>query len=91
MSPTKAKRRADLGNSYERGKALADAYNPGLEEALEERYGELLPEMPRDLIGFVYGQHYDPPGLSYRDRSLATIAALTAFGRTDSSSTSNSH
>ena len=69
-----------MENSYERGKALADAHNPGLEEALEARYGTLLPGMPQDLISFVYGQHYDRPGLSLRDRSLATISALTALG-----------
>lgn len=69
-----------MENSYERGKILADAHNPGLEGALEARYGALLPGMPQDLISFVYGQHYDRPGLSLRYRSLATIAALTAMG-----------
>ncbi|MEO9517130.1 carboxymuconolactone decarboxylase family protein [Roseibium sp.] len=69
-----------MESAYERGKALSEKHNPGLEEALEERYGALLPGMPQDLISFVYGQHYDRPGLSLRDRSLATIAALTALG-----------
>ena len=69
-----------MKSAYERGKALSERHNPGLEEALEERYGTLLPGMPQDLISFVYGQHYDRPGLSLRDRSLATIAALTALG-----------
>lgn len=69
-----------MESSYKRGKALADVHNPGLEEALEARYGALLPGMPQDLISFVYGQHYDRPGLSLRDRSLATISALTALG-----------
>lgn len=69
-----------MEKSYERGKAMADAHNPGLEQALEERYGALLPGMPQDLISFVYGQHYSRQGLSIRDRSLATIAALTSLG-----------
>lgn len=69
-----------MKSAYERGKALSERHNPGLEEALEERYGTLLPGMPQDLISFVYGQHYDRPGLSLRDRSLATIGALTALG-----------
>ncbi len=69
-----------MESSYKRGKTLADVHNPGLEEALEARYGALLPGMPQDLISFVYGQHYDRPGLSLRDRSLATISALTALG-----------
>ncbi len=69
-----------MENSYDRGKELAERHNPGLEEALEARYGALLPGMPQDLISFVYGQHYDRQGLSLRDRSLATISALTALG-----------
>lgn len=69
-----------MNTAYERGKALTEDHNPGLEDALEARYGAILPEMPQDLISFVYGQHYSRPGLSLRDRSLATIAALTALG-----------
>ncbi|WP_120632551.1 carboxymuconolactone decarboxylase family protein [Ruegeria sp. EL01] len=69
-----------MQDAYERGKALAEKHNPGLEEALEARYGSLLPGMPQDLISFVYGQHYGRPGLALRDRSLATIAALTTLG-----------
>lgn len=69
-----------MEKSYERGKALANKHNAGLEEALEARYGALLPGMPQDLISFVYGRHYGRPGLSLRDRSLATIAALSALG-----------
>lgn len=69
-----------MENAYERGKALSETLSPGLEAALEARYSALLPGMPRDLVGFVYGQHYDRPGLGMRDRCLATIAALTALG-----------
>jgi 4-carboxymuconolactone decarboxylase len=69
-----------MKSAYERGKELSEKHNPGLEEALEARYGALLPGMPQDLVEFVYGQHYDRPGLGLRDRSLATIAALTALG-----------
>ncbi|MEM1078122.1 MAG: carboxymuconolactone decarboxylase family protein [Pseudomonadota bacterium] len=69
-----------MEDAYTRGKALSERHNPGLEAALEARYGAHLPGMPQDLISFVYGQHYARPGLSLRDRSLATIAALTALG-----------
>ena len=69
-----------MKDAYTRGKALSEQHNPVLEKALEARYGALLPGMPQDLITFVYGQHYSRPGLSLRDRSLATIAALAALG-----------
>lgn len=69
-----------MNNAYQRGKELSEKHNPGLEDALEARYGAILPGMPQDLISFVYGQHYGRPELSLRDRSLVTIAALTALG-----------
>ncbi|WP_424969316.1 hypothetical protein [Dinoroseobacter sp. S76] len=71
-----------MEDAYTRGKALSERHNPGLEEALEARYGALLPGMPQDLIAFVYGQHYSRPGLSLRDRSLATaiVGALSTIG-----------
>ena len=69
-----------MKSALETGRELSETLSPGLENALEKRYGELLPEMPRDLVEFVYGHHYARPGLSLRDRCLATISALTALG-----------
>lgn len=69
-----------MESAYERGRDLSEKHNPGLEKSLEERYGALLPGMPKALIEFVYGRHYDRPGLALRDRSLVTIAALAALG-----------
>ena len=51
-----------------------------MEQALEEKYGALLPGMPQSVVDFAYGQQYSRPGLALRDRYLATIAALTAIG-----------
>lgn len=69
-----------MSDAYERAKQVSERHSPGLERALEQRYGEILPGMPESLIEFVYGHHYGRPGLALRDRSLATIAALAALG-----------
>ncbi|MDF1668658.1 MAG: carboxymuconolactone decarboxylase family protein [Roseovarius sp.] len=64
----------------ERGRALSERLNPGMERALNERYGHLLPDMAEGVVDFAYGRQYAQPGLPLRDRYLATIAALTALG-----------
>tara|TARA_R110002033_G_scaffold22049_1_gene53779 strand:- start:2029 stop:2409 length:381 start_codon:yes stop_codon:yes gene_type:complete len=69
-----------MNDTYARGRELAEALNPGMEQALEERYGALLPGMPQSVVDFACGQQYCRPGLALRDRYLATIAALTALG-----------
>ena len=69
-----------MSDSYTRGKALSEHLNPGMEAALEARYGAIVPGLARSVVDFSYGQQYGRPGLPLRDRYLATIAALTALG-----------
>ena len=62
------------------GRDLSEALNPGMEAALEARYGHLVPGLAEGVVDFAYGRQYARPGLPLRDRYLATIAALTALG-----------
>ena len=62
------------------GRDLSEHLNPGMEDALNARYGHLLPSMAEGVVDFAYGRQYARPGLPLRDRYLATIAALTALG-----------
>ena len=62
------------------GRELSEALNPGREDALDARYGHLLPGMAEGVVYFAYGRQYSRPELPLRDRYLATIAALTALG-----------
>ena len=62
------------------GRALSEHLNPGMEAALDARYGALVPGMAEGVVDFAYGRQYARPGLALRDRYLATIAALTALG-----------
>ena len=63
-----------------KGRALSEELNPGMEAALEARYGHLVPSMAEGIVDFAYGRQYARPGLPLRDRYIATIAALTALG-----------
>ena len=67
-------------NFTEIGRELSEQLNPGMEAALEARYGHLLPGMAEGVVDFAYGRQYARPELPLRDRYLATIAALTALG-----------
>ncbi|PID37509.1 MAG: hypothetical protein CR993_00040 [Rhodobacterales bacterium] len=67
-------------NSTETGRRLSERLNPGMEAALEARYGHLLPGMAEGVVDFAYGRQYARPGLPLRERYIATIAALTALG-----------
>ncbi|MEL6794176.1 MAG: carboxymuconolactone decarboxylase family protein [Pseudomonadota bacterium] len=69
-----------MTDSYDAGKALSEAYNPGMEEALKGRYDDLVPGLSRSVVDFAWGQHYARDGLDVKTRWLATVAALTALG-----------
>lgn len=66
--------------TYERGQALSERVNPGMEAALVARYDALVPGMSRTMVDVAYGQFYAREGLDEKTRLLATVAALTALG-----------
>ena len=66
--------------TYERGKALSEQVNPGMEDALRARYDALVPGLSRTIVDVAYGQFYARPGVDEKTRLLATVAALTALG-----------
>ncbi|MBX2856663.1 MAG: carboxymuconolactone decarboxylase family protein [Rhodobacteraceae bacterium] len=69
-----------MTSTIETGRDLSEQLNPGMEAALDARYGELLPGMAEAVVDFAYGRQYARPGLPLRERYIATIAALTALG-----------
>ncbi|WP_323770200.1 carboxymuconolactone decarboxylase family protein [Antarctobacter sp.] len=69
-----------MTDTLETGRKLVEQLNPGMEEALQQRYGHLVPGMAQSIVDYAYGQQYARPGLPLRDRYIATIAALTALG-----------
>ncbi len=69
-----------LENAYERGKALSEKVNPGMEEALAARYDALVPGLSRMVVEVPYGTFYARDAVDEKTRLLATVAALTALG-----------
>ena len=67
-------------STYERGKALSEQVNPGMEDALRARYDALVPGLSRTVVDVAYGQFYARGGVDEKTRLLATVAALTALG-----------
>lgn len=64
-----------------------DRYQRGRERLLEIhgerplRAIEGLGDLGRYIVEFAYGEIYARPGLSLRERQIATVAVLTALGR----------
>ena len=69
-----------MTDALEAGRRLVERLNPGMEAALEARYGHLVPGLAEGVVDFAYGRQYARPGLPLRERMIATIAALTAQG-----------
>lgn len=68
-------------DTYERAKELAEAHNPGIEDALRERYGKWLPAgVAEAVVGHAWGAVYGRDGLDMKTRTLATVAALAVMG-----------
>ena len=64
----------------EQGRNIAESLNPGLPQALADKYDAMLPGMSDSLVEWAYGHHYARPGLDLKTRQLCTVAALTALG-----------
>ena len=67
-------------DTYERGKALSEQVNPGMEDALAARYDALVPGLSRMVVEVPYGTFYSRGVVDEKTRLLATVAALTAQG-----------
>ncbi|WP_417843872.1 carboxymuconolactone decarboxylase family protein [Thalassospira sp.] len=65
---------------FQRGQlALAQIDGEGGQKVVDA-LADIAPDFARYLIEFPFGDIYTRPGLSVRDREIATIAALTAMG-----------
>lgn len=69
-----------MTDALTQGRATAALLNPDLENALAERYDDLVPGMSESLIEWAYGRHYARGTVDLKTRQLCTIAALTALG-----------
>ncbi len=65
---------------YSRGLARLTEVDGAAGEAVIAAMADIAPDLGKAIIEFAFGEIYTRPGLSLRDRELATIAALTAMG-----------
>ena len=65
---------------FERGKRTLAEIDGEPGERVVTALADVAPDFARYLIEFPFGDIYSRPGLNYRDREIATIAALTALG-----------
>jgi len=65
---------------YRRGWERLEEMDPGAAPELTGRLKEIAPDFARYIIEFPFGTIYTRPGLDWKSRELAVVAALTALG-----------
>ncbi|MDX6554705.1 MAG: 4-carboxymuconolactone decarboxylase [Miltoncostaeaceae bacterium] len=65
---------------YERGLEVLRELDPAMAEQLQDKLGDLAPDLEKMVVAFGFGDVYGRPGLGLREREIATVAALTALG-----------
>ena len=65
---------------YERGQELLSGMHGTGGAAVMAALDGVAPDFARLIVEFAYGDVHGRPGLSRRERQIATIAALTALG-----------
>ncbi|MEV6773593.1 carboxymuconolactone decarboxylase family protein [Nocardia sp. NPDC051030] len=72
LSPTETR--------YDRGMAILEQVSGASGAAVIAGLAEIAPDLARLTVEFGYGDIYNRPGLTLRQRQLANVAALTALG-----------
>jgi len=65
---------------YQRGWERLKEVDGSAGERVIASLADICPDLGRYIVEFGFGDVYSRPGLSLRERELATIAALTAMG-----------
>jgi 4-carboxymuconolactone decarboxylase len=78
-----------MDDRFARGSELLDQIHAGGGAKLVDALSDLAPDLARYIIEFGFGDVYARPGLSLRDRQLATVAALAALGNAQSQLTAH--
>ncbi|MGC0423257.1 carboxymuconolactone decarboxylase family protein [Embleya sp. AB8] len=80
VANTAAAATATLDDRYERGLAVLRQVAGTDRPAVLESLADIAPDLARYTVEFGYGDIYSRPGLTLRQRQLATVAALAALG-----------
>lgn len=69
-----------MDSRYERGIERLREVDGSAGERVVESLAGICPDLGRYIVEFGFGDVYSRPGLSLREREIATVAALTALG-----------
>lgn len=69
-----------MDNRYERGLARLREVDGSAGERVVASLAGICPDLGRYIVEFGFGDVYSRPGLTLREREIATVAALTALG-----------
>ncbi|MEM8849207.1 MAG: carboxymuconolactone decarboxylase family protein [Pseudomonadota bacterium] len=70
----------DLTDRYTRGAARLSEVDGAAGEAVIEALKDIAPDLARYVIEYPFGDVYSRPGLTLKQRQIATIAMLAAMG-----------
>jgi len=70
----------DRENRFETGLRVLSEVDGSAGEKVVASLADIAPDFARYLVEFPFGDIYARPGLTLREREIATIAALTAMG-----------
>jgi 4-carboxymuconolactone decarboxylase len=65
---------------YTRGQAALSRIHGHIGEGVMQALGDIAPDFAQLIIEFPYGDIYARPGLSPKERQIATIASLVTLG-----------
>jgi 4-carboxymuconolactone decarboxylase len=69
-----------MSERFDRGSELLEQIHAGGGAQLVDALSDVAPDLARYIVEFGFGDVYARPGLSLRDRQIATVAALVALG-----------
>lgn len=69
-----------MDDRYARGSELLEQIHAGGGAQLVAALSDIAPDLERYIVEFGFGEVYSRPGLTLRDRQIATVAALAALG-----------
>jgi 4-carboxymuconolactone decarboxylase len=72
-----------MANAQSQTPATSEMAPAQQQSRAHQLYGDIAPKMAELTDNVLYGDIWERPGLSKRDRSLVTIAALIALNRPD--------
>ena len=77
---TNENQKSESMTRLERGKRALNEIDGQAGQNVIDALGDIAPDFATYLFEFPFGDIYSRPGLSLRDREIATIAALAAMG-----------